>query len=139
MPDKLSTVDLTTENGWVKFDKSYKNPTNGRIHYRFNCSIFPMYCTTKKECHKVNIGEKYHIAFFEVISDERGKTIDYLYLGSKQQHPHKDPATNYLCIGKFRHVPISREIMPMLLCCILTYDQGDCFTLPTLLEEVNNA
>lgn len=134
MPDKLNGLTLRAEKGWTRFDRSYKDPINNRIHYRFVCSLKPRHCITKGKCFKVNLSGKYNLKFFEIISDERGKTIEYLYLGPKQHHPQKDPKTHYMCIGKFKNVPISRDLMPMLVCCILTYDQDDCFNVPMSTE-----
>lgn len=130
MPDRLDGLDLKAECGWAKFIRSVVDPTNGRIHYKFKCSLIPIFCHSKGDLFPVTLSEEYRITHFDIISDKKGNGLHALYLGKDQEHPHKDPRTGYLCIGKFERAPIERNLVPLLLCCILRYDADDCYYIP---------
>jgi hypothetical protein len=123
-------MDLKAECGWAKFERSAVNPTNGRIHYKFKCSLKPIFCQSKGNLFPVVLGDEYRITHFDVISDEQGNGLKALYLAKDQKHPHKDINTGYLCVGKYEGVPISKSLVPLLICCILKYDVDDCYLIP---------
>jgi len=129
MPNKLDGIDIISEEGWVKFDRSWVVRSTRKIKYKFKCSLKPIFLLSKGNLYPVKLNDEYLITNFQIISSIEG-TLEMLYLGNDQRHPHKDPRNSCLCLGKFEGKPISKGLIALLICCILRYNQDDCFSVP---------
>jgi hypothetical protein len=127
MSNRLNNVDLITESGWVKFDKSWSGKF---IHYIFKCSLKPIICISKGNLQPIELGEEHRLTHFELITNMRGDKLNSVFLGRGQKHPHKDPQTHELCLGKLRGVEISTQLVSMIVDSLQKYDADDCFCLP---------
>lgn len=133
MLNALNKLDLDSVDGWIKFDKSWRDHKNHRIFYQLKCSIKPIFEHTGGKFKIVKLSDEYLITRLRVIASEDGR-LEAVYLGS-QNHPHKDPRNNLLCLGKLEGLAICNSLISLLMACLLKYNSCDCFTLPTNSRE----
>ena len=137
MPQRFNNLKVGTEKAWIKFDKATIGCSTGIIKYKFKCFIKPMWCQHKGEFYLVNLSEKYRLTEFSLMSDVQRKHIVILKLGEDQHHPHKNPKTNEVCMGKLEGMLIDRNLIPPLIICLGTYNEDDCFELPDACSSVS--
>jgi len=137
MPNRFNNLKVGNENTWIEFDKAVIGCSTGRIRYQFKCSIKPTHCQHKGEFYLVDLSEKYRLTRFSLMSDVQRKHIVELELGEDQHHPHKDPVSNYVCMGKLKGMPINRDLIAPLVICLGTYNEDDCYELPDACRSVS--
>jgi hypothetical protein len=129
MPNRFNDVNLGNEQMWVKFDSSIIGLT-GRIIYKFKCSCKPFIRQSNGKFYVADLDEKYRLNHFKLLSDKQKKHIIAIELG-KQNHPHKDPKTGNVCMGNLKGIRIAQDVIRKLIWCLLTYNENDCYELPT--------
>ena len=113
----------------MKYDKSIICPS-GRIKYCFRCSFKPFICKSNGKFYVTDASEKYRLTHFKLISDVQRKRITHIDLGNNQNHPHKHPRTNYVCMGKWKGILINDDTVKILAKCLIIYDENDCYEIP---------
>jgi hypothetical protein len=137
MPNRFNNLEIGNDKTWIKFDKSIIGCSTGIIKYEFKCSIKPTRCQHKGEYYFVDLSEKYRLTRFSLLSDAQRKRIIVLELGEDQHHPHKNPKTNDVCLGKLKGMLINRSLIPPLIICLGTYNEDDCYELPDACSSIS--
>ena len=139
MPNRFNGFKVGQRNGiWVEFNKTYLNEV-GRRYYKFKCNLEPIFCVSDNMVYAMQYRDQtYLISEFTVMSDKSGNYIHSVRLGD-QNHPHKDPRNGFLCIGDFKGKVLHPEtVKQMILCCMLKYNETDCFCVPDIRIAYKN-
>lgn len=135
MINALNDLDLVLSHGWVKFDKSWFDPSKKEINYRLKCFLKPIYEHSGNTFRVVVLSDEYIIKKLTLVASEDGK-LKMVQLGD-QLHPHKYPGNNLFCLGALENQPISSTLITLLMASLLKYNKNDCFHLPKTIEIKN--
>jgi hypothetical protein len=137
MPDRFKDISMGNDQMWVKYDKSFEC-SSGRIEYCFKCSFKPFIRKSNGRLYITNVSEKYRLTHFQLISDRQKKHIIEIKLKSDERHPHKDPKTNFVCMGKWKGILIDENTVSILMKCMFIYNENDCYDVPDIYKVENS-